>query len=251
MNGFVASCSRDSTVNIWNPNTGESIRIYEKHTDYVICLDQIDEDTLVSGSWDKTIHIWKISTGQTLKIINTSSSVNSVKSLSNGLIVCGLYGNINIYEYSTGNLKKTLIGHSRYVLSIEILNEKLMASGGWDNEVIIWNLTSYTIKYTLTQHKKWIRCVKRVSSSLMASADESGLIIIWNWLNGSLVHKLKNHTSSVSLDLYDDQTLISVSLDKKIKFWNITNGQLIITINREIEIRTIAMLNRGKYKYFD
>jgi WD40 repeat protein len=250
MNGFVASCSYDSTVNIWNPNTGESIQKYTKHTNPVNCLDQIDEDTLVSGSdgSDNTIHIWDIRTGQTFKRIYVGNSVFSVKSLSNGLIACGLFGgNINIYEYSTENLTNTLIGHSGDVRSIEMLSEQFMASGGYDQEVIIWDLTSYSIKYTLTEHKYMVYCVKQLSSSLMASADGSGLILIWNWLNGSIVNKLNDHTSSVySLDLYDDQTLISGSDDKTIKLWNITNCQLIETINTDSEIKAIAMLNRGK-----
>jgi WD40 repeat protein len=249
MNGYVASCSYDNTVNIWNPNTGESIQIYRQHTEWVLCLDQIDEDTLVSGSWDKTIHIWKISKGNTLNTINVGDYVYSVKSLSKGLIACGLYGNINIYEWSTGNSVKTLKGHSDYVLSIEILNERFMVSGSYDTRVIIWDLYSYSIKHILSQHQSEVMCVKRVSSNLMASGDKSGLIIIWNWLNGSLVHKLKGHTSYVfSLDLYDDQTLISGSYDKTIKLWNITNGQLIKTINTDIRIRALAMLERGKKK---
>jgi WD40 repeat protein len=251
INGFVASCSEDTTVNIWNPYTSESIQKYTKHTFWVKCLDQIDVDTMVSGSSDKTIHIWQISTGLTLRSINVDASVYSIKSLSNGLIACGLYRNINIYEYSTGNLTKTLIGHSDRVNSIEILNDQFMASGSYDPKVIIWDLYSYSIKYILSQHDKRVLCVKRVSSSLMASADDSGLIIIWNWLNGSLIHKLKSHIDYVSsLDLYDDQTLISGFLDKTIKLWNITNGQLIKTINTDIRIRALAMLERGKNEIF-
>jgi WD40 repeat protein len=251
MNGHVASCSEDTTVNVWNPNTGESIRIYEKHTDTVKCLDQIDEDTLVSGSV-VTIHVWKISTGQTLKIIDVGVTVYSVKSLSNGLIACGLYsGNINIYEYATGNLTKTLKVHSGSAYSLEILNDQFMASGSGDTRVIVWNLTSYSIKYNLSQHKGGVYCIKRLSSNLMASSDGDGQIIIWNWLNGSFVYRLKSHTSYVfSLDLYDDQTLISGSMDETIKLWNITNGQLIKTINTDIEINALAMLQRGKKKYF-
>jgi WD40 repeat protein len=246
MNGFVASCLSDATVNIWNPNTGESIRIYTQHTEWVICLDQIDEDTLVSGSADNTIHIWEISSGKNLKRIKVDDSVNSIKSLSSSLIACGLYRNINIYDYSTGNLTKTLIGHSNYVNSIEMLSEQYMASGGYDQKVIIWDLTSYSIKYILTEHKVEIKCVKRLSSNLIASGDSIGLIIIWNWLNGSLIHRLNNHTRPVSsLDLYDDKTMISGSWDQTIKFWNIANGQLINTINTDIEINALSMLNIG------
>ena len=81
----------------------------------------------------------------------------------------------------------------------------------------------------------------------MASSDKSGQIIIWNWLNGSLVYRLNGHTHYVySLDLYDDQTLISGSWDQTIKLWNITNGQLIKTINTNIHIIALVMLQRGK-----
>ncbi len=246
-NGYVASCSDETEINIWNPNTGESIRKYTKHTISVYGFDQIDEDTLVSGSSDNTIHIWEISTGLTLDIINVTDSINFVKSLSNGLIACVLHENIIIYEYSTGNLTKTLIGHSGLVNSIDLLHEQFMASGSWDKKVIIWDLFSYSIKYTLSQHDRMVLCVKRLSSNLMASGDESGLIIIWNWLNGSLFYRLKSHTDFVySVDLYDDQTLISGSLDQTIKLWNITNGQLIKTINTDIQIRALVMLQKSK-----
>jgi hypothetical protein len=251
MNGYVASCSSDTTVNIWNPNTDESIQKYTGHLKSVNILDQIDVDTLVSGSEDKAIHIWQISTGKTLKIIDVGKSVYSVKSLSNGLIACGLYGgNITIYEYSTGNLIQTLKGHTGTVYSLEILNEQFMASGSWDRKVIVWDLYSYSIKYNLSQQIS-VSCIKRLSPSLMASGDLSGIIIIWNWLNGSLVHKLNGHDDYVSsLDLYNDQTLISGSLDQKIKLWNISNGKLIQTINTDIYIRVLVMLQRGKKKYF-
>jgi WD40 repeat protein len=250
MNGLVASCSNDNTVNIWNPKTGELIRKYTKHTETINGLDQIDKDKLVSGSYDNTIHIWEISTGLTLNIINVSDSVNYVKSLSNGLIACVLHENINIYEWSTGYLTKTLSGHYNSVYTVELLNEQFMASGGWDKNVFIWDLYSYSIKYTLTQHKNAVLHVKRLSSSLIASGDNKGLIIIWNWLNGSLVHTLKGHTYCVSsLDLYDDQTLISGSVDQTIKLWDISNGQLIKTINTDMEIRALAMLQRSKKKH--
>jgi WD40 repeat protein len=216
MSGYVASCS-ETEIGIWNPNTGELIRKYTKHTDTVNGLDQINVDKMVSGSGYK-IHIWEISTGLTLNIIDVYSWVNSAKFLSNGLIAYGLHGAISIYEYSTGNLTNTLVGHSGDIVSIEILNNQFMASGSEDRKVIIWDLYSYSIKYTLSQHEIGVLCIKRLSPSLMASGDQSGLIIIWNWLNGSLVHKLNAHIGFVYfLDLYDDKTLISGSQDKKLK----------------------------------
>jgi WD40 repeat protein len=250
MNNSVASCSYDTTVSVWNPNSGESILSYTQHKDEVLCLDQIDEDILVSGSRDKTIHVWKISTGETIIKINTSTWVYSVKSLSNGLIACGLFGsnnNLKIYDYLTGNSVQTLHGHTRDIYSVEILNEQFIASGSKDTSVIIWDLYSYSIKYNLTGHSNGVKCLKRLSSYLIASGDSTGEIFIWNWSNGTFVYRLIGHKWDInSLDLYDDQTLISGSRDRKIKFWNIRNAQLMRTINTNLQINALSVLKRGK-----
>jgi WD40 repeat protein len=253
-NGFVASASNDKTVNVWNTLTWTSIQRFTNHTDWVYSLDQIDSDTMVSGSRDKTIRIWRISTGETLRIINVKTSVYVVKvfSVVNKQIVCGLNdnsNNIQFYNYSTGVLIRTLNGHSKSVYSIEMLSEQFMASGSSDQSIFIWDLSSYSIKYNLTGHANWVTCIKRLSSNLLASGDLNGKIIVWNWLTGERIFKLIGHTNILylnSLDLYDEQTLISGSLDSSVKLWNITNGTLIRSITVDIQIFTLAMLKSSE-----
>jgi WD40 repeat protein len=255
-NGYVASASQDNTVNVWNTLTWTSIRKYTNHTNAVYSLDQIDSDTMVSGSVDRTIRIWKISTGETLKIINVNAGVYVVRvfSIEHKQIICGKLGtsnNLQIFNYETGNSNRTLNGHSNNVLSIEMLSEQFMASGSKDQIVIIWDLSSYSIKYNLTGHTISVRCIKRLSSNLMASGDMYGLIIVWNWFTGERIFNLTGHTNRLefnSLDLYDEQTLISGSWDRTVKFWNITNGTLIKSINVDIQISALAMLKSSELK---
>jgi WD40 repeat protein len=256
-NGYVASASADDnsddisgTVNIWDTKTWTSIQTYSSHTDLVYSVDQIDNDTMVSGSRDQTIQIWRISTGETLNIINENAGVYVVRvfSIENKQIVCGLESstsNLQIYNYSMGDLIRTLNGHSSNVNSIEMLSGQFMASGGDDQKLIIWDISSYTIKYTLTGHTSSVICIKRLSSNLIASGDGNGTIIIWNWITGGHIYNLTGHTDKLyfnSLDLYDEQTLISGSWDRTVKFWNITNGELIRSINVGIQILSLAML---------
>jgi WD40 repeat protein len=257
-NGYVASASQDYTVNVWNTLTWTSIQKYTNHTYWVNSLDQIDNDTMVSGSGDGTMRIWRISTGETLKRISVGAVVYVVRvfSIEYKQIVCGKDGsnnNLQIYNYSTGDLIQTLNGHSYGVNSIEMLSEQFMASGGGDQNVIIWDLFSYSIKYNLTGHNSGVYCIKRLSSNLIASGDLLGLIIIWNWLTGERIFSLIGHTKRFelnSLDLYDEQTLISGSIDKTVKFWNITNGELIQSINVDIYINALAMLKSSKFENF-
>jgi WD40 repeat protein len=251
-NGYVASASNDRTVNIWNTLTWTSIQRYTNHTNVVFSLDQIDNDTIVSGSQDNTIQIWRISTGETLKTIYVGVDVIVVRvfSIYYKQIVCGKYANLQIYNYETGDFIRSLSGHSNHVYSIELLSEQFMASGAADQKVIIWDLSSYRNKYTLTGHTHWVRCIKRFSSNLMASGDFDGLIIVWNWLTGERIFNLTGHTNTLelnSLDLFDDQTLISGSNDRTVKFWNITNGTLIRSINTGIQISALAILKSSKW----
>jgi WD40 repeat protein len=254
----VTSASADNTVNIWDTHTWTSIQRYTSHTSAVYSLDQIDNDTMVSGSLDNTIRIWKINTGETLKIININASVYVVRvfSIEYKQIVCGKNGasnNLQIYNYETGSLIQTLNGHSNHVYSIEMLSEQFMASGGHDRRVIIWNLSSYSIKYTLTGHTHLVRCIKRLSSNLIASGDWNGEIIVWNWLSGEQIFELTGHTNRLelnSLDLYDEQTLISGSWDQTVKLWNITNGTLIRSIDVDIQINALAMLKSSEFDKF-
>jgi WD40 repeat protein len=254
-NEYVASASNDKTVNVWNTLTWTSIRRYTNHTREVYSFDQIDNDTMVSGSNDRTIHIWKISTGETLKTINVNVPVYVVKvfSIEYNQIVCGTSNNLQIYNYSTGGLIQTLNGHTSSVYSIEMLSEQFMASGAWDQRVIIWDLFSFSIKYTLTGHTNWVRCIRKLSSNLLASGDVNGKIIVWNWLKGERIFNLTGHTNRLefnSLDLYDEQTLISGSWDKTVKFWNFTNGTLIRSMNTDIYIIALAMLKSSEWEKF-
>jgi WD40 repeat protein len=254
--GYVASASADATVNVWNILTWTSIQSYTNHTDIVYSLDQIDNDTMVSGSRDNTICIWKISTGETVKIINAYGAVFVVRvfSIENKQIVCGNAGqrsNLQIFNYNTGDLIRTLYGHSAGIRSIEMLSDQFMASGGGDQSIFIWDLSSYSIKYNLTGHSSGVYCIKRLSSNLIASGDENGLIFVWNWLTGERIYYLTGHTNRLefnSLDLYDDQTLISGSFDRTLKFWNISNGTLIRSLNIGVGIFSLGMLKSSEWK---
>jgi WD40 repeat protein len=251
----VASASADSTVNVWNTLTLKSFQRYTNHTGWINSLDQIDNDTMVSGSGDTTIQIWKISTGETLNIINVNMYVYAVRvfSIEYKQIVCGKLStsnNLQIYNYETGALNRTLIGHSSSVYSIEMLSGQFMASGGDDKRVIVWDLYSYSIKYTLKGHMSAVFCIKKLSFNLIASGDLNGFIIVWNWLTGERIFNLIGHTSGLnlnSLDVYDEQTLISGSLDQTVKLWNITNGSLIRSINVTFGISCLAMLKISKW----
>ncbi len=250
---YVATCSWDKTVKIWDMTTScwntnwPLIRTYTNHTDLVLGLEWINLDTIASGSNDDTIKIWSMVSGETSKIINTGLDVRSLKLLSNGFyLACGLFnGNINIYDINNGDLISTLRGHTNWVDDLIQISDDLLASSSADTTVRIWNLTTYTCKFSLTGHNSTVYGLKLISSDLLASGSWDSTIKLWNITNGQLIGTLTGHGGIIkwSIDkLRDSQALVSGSLDQTIKFWNRTTGQCLNTFNTGLQIQTLVVL---------
>ena len=240
-NGYVATASSDNTSKIWDPSVSTSwilIRTYTGHFGPVFSLESINIDTIATGSGDRAIKIWSISSGFELLTINTTSSVYSLKLLSNGFyLAAGFFnGLINIYDIRNGSLRNTLIGHINQINDLVLTGSgDMLASSSNDNTTRVWNLTTNTLKFNLTGHTNFVRGLKELST-----------IKLWSILNGTLIKTLINHTSVVywSLDLLSDgQTLVSGSLDQTIKIWNWKTGHCLNTIATGLAIRSLAVFN--------
>ena len=61
---LIASCSADSSVRIWDFDSGNCLHVLKKHSDWVsgLCFNG-DGKQLISCSEDKTIKIWSTETG--------------------------------------------------------------------------------------------------------------------------------------------------------------------------------------------
>ncbi len=246
---FIATCSRDSTVKIRNrstPTKWNLIRTYTNHTESVLGLEWINEDTIASGSKDQTIKIWSISTGQTKLTIYTGSQIYSLKLLNDSL-ACGLgNGNINIYNMNTnGSLISTLNGYSYFINDLIQINNDLLASSCSDHTIRIWDLITNTIKFNLTGHTSAVFGLKLISSDLLASGSLDSTVKLWNITNGHLMRTLTDHNNSIydSVDLLiDSLRLVSGSEDQTIKIWDITTGECLSTFNTSIQISSLTLL---------
>ncbi len=147
---YVATCSDDETVKIWNVSSSFDwtiITTYSQHSSAVVALEWLDNDTLASAGYlDGTIKQWSMTTGQTKRTIPTNQNVKSLKMLNTNIhLAAGLSnGDINIYNINDGNLVSSLKGHESYVYDLVQISDNLLASSSDDHTVRIWNLTTNT-----------------------------------------------------------------------------------------------------------
>jgi WD40 repeat protein len=192
-NDTLASGSRDNTIQLWSPTTGQTKSII-----------------------------------QTIQEVFSLTMLNTNIHLAAGLG----NRDINIYNINDGNLVSSLKGHSDWVRDLVQISADLLASSCSDRTVRIWNLTTNTCKFNLTGHTDHVYGLKQITSSILASGSHDRTIKLWDITSGQLIRTLTGHTSFIywSIDLLNSQTLVSGSWDQTIKIWNWSTGECLSTI---------------------
>ena len=126
-------------------------------------------------------------------------------------------------------LKTTLTGHSDSVNSVAFSPDgKTLASGGKDDTIKIWNLSTGRPTRTLTGHSDEVNSVAfSPDGKTLASGSGDDTIKIWNLSTGRLTRTLTGHSGAVYSLAFspDGKTLVSGSLDDTIKIWNLSTGR--------------------------
>ncbi|ALF52880.1 hypothetical protein ACX27_08450 [Nostoc piscinale CENA21] len=172
-----------------------------------------DGRTLASGSEDKTIKIWNLTTGQVIRTLNGhSKSVNSVAFSADG---------------------------------------RTLASDSYDKTIKIWNVATGQEIRTLNGHSKSFLSVALSpdGGTLASGSLDDKTIKIWNLTTGQVIRTLNGHSKSVNSVAFsaDGRTLASGSYDKTIKIWNVATGQKIRTLNGHSDsVLSVALSPDGK-----
>ncbi len=145
---YLASCSNDGFLNVWNYSTSWSM---SNHLNNGPCyaLAQLPNSQLAAAGSSYSINIWS-------PLNNSPSPV------------------------------RTLTGHTNFILGLALSPDKtILASGSQDNTIKLWSYTNQTTALkTLTGHTNQVRPVCFVSNQILASGSFDKTIKIWNIQTG-------------------------------------------------------------------
>ena len=99
---ILASASFDSTVKLWNVETGNCIHNLAKHKDPVYSISfSPDGQYLASGSFDQYLHIWSVSTGELVKSYKGGGGIFEVcwNSRGNKIAACFDTNNVAVLDF--------------------------------------------------------------------------------------------------------------------------------------------------------
>ena len=125
----------------------------------------------------------------------------------------------------------TLSGHSSWVVAIALSPDgRTLVSGGLDDRIMLWDLTTGERLGILTGHSKPINCLATSpDGKTLISCSDDDTIKIWQLPNGAMLRSLAGHSRDVNSVAIspDGQVFASGSEDRTVCVWRTRTGELL------------------------
>jgi len=218
----LVSGSDDRTVKLWDVQTGGVVRTFHGHTREVLSVSiSADHTTIASGSVDNTLRLWDIQMGECHQIIEHQDWVNCVRfSPTNPQCLMSVSGGtVQQWDIDGHRVGPTYNG---YHVAFSSDGTQFIPCGSGD--VTVYNINSGLVVAKIHIDNGPEFCCFSPDHKLVAITANYN-IYVWD-ITGSdphLVETFVGHTSRIaSLSFSSPSTLISVSRDRSVKFWQIS-----------------------------
>jgi len=198
------SASRDTTVKVWDVETGFCDHTLTDHTDWVRCLAvrQSDGGLFASSGNDQTIHVYD---NHRTKVVE-------------------LRGHEHVVESLAFVTEEPLKSSARETKHTELVRDYL-ASGSRDRTVRLWRISEASCIATFKAHENWVRSVLIHPSGnyIISAADDKTIRVFDVKANRCLRTLDKAHDHFItSLDMHFTlPVLVSGSVDQTVRCWQL------------------------------
>ena len=245
------SASRDSTLKVWDLETGREILTLSGHTEGVraVALSP-DGRQAVSGSWDKTLKVWDLETGR--EILTLSGHTWFVKAVAlsadgRQAVSASNDGTLKVWDLATGRESLTLSGHTEPVMAVALSPDGRQAvSASEDRTLKVWDLATGRERLTLTGRTGPFTAVALSPDGRQAvSGSWDRTLKVWDLAAGRASLTLGGHTGSVEAVALspDGRQIVSGSEDSTLKVWDLATGREILTLSGHTKSVTAVALS--------
>ncbi|MHC0067053.1 WD40 domain-containing protein [Nostoc sp. UIC 10890] len=235
---ILASGSDDTTVKLWNVNTGECFQTLWGHSSWVNSVTfSPDGRILASGSSDQTVKLWDWHTGECLHTLEGHiQKVKTIAFSSQGTkLASGSDDNtIKLWDVSTGICLQTFQGHDDWVLSIVFSPcADILASASGDQMIKLWDVSTGECLQTFQGHTYRVRTIVfSPSGKTLVSGSDDQTVKLWDVNTGASLKTFQGHHKAVRSIAFSPNApmFVSSSEDETIKLWDIETGECLKTM---------------------
>jgi WD40 repeat protein len=154
--------------------------------------------------------------------------INQIKQLPNGNVAtCSNDKTVKIWDplSSSWTLLRNYTNHTDIVLSLEVINSDLIASGSQDGTIQIWSLNTGELKRTIKTLSPVSRLKLLSNGVYLAASLFQRVLNIFDINTGGNINYMIEHSSMIlDLELIPNSNfLASSSEDLSIRIWNLTS----------------------------
>jgi len=222
----------------------------------IINLMKYTGEELLSASSDGTVIFWNTSTGESLRRIEIKGETLQAIAYSPVLLAMSIKSKFNFDDFKDRGIRVwnsneeiyNFTGHKDDVMAIAFnKNATLLASGGKDRTVMIWNLDNIKDSFSPGRQEGSVEnlCFNS-DGTILASGGSDGKIYLCYIEKKSQICILPVHEAAITSIIFSPEVdkIISGSYDRRVNIWS---REATVTIETEWSVRDLNISPDGIY----
>jgi WD40 repeat protein len=221
---------------------GQPIKKFNHEEINLVKVD--DKSKIIITSTDTNVIIYDYESCLSLRSFQQKKCSQILTTNSKRFITCSEEKIIKVWDLNFGYKRLKTINAISQICSICLISDDEIACSFKDGTINIWNIVSSIKIKSIKANDGEIKLLKlSLDSKKLIFATLDYVIKVLDYKSIQLTQEIQVHSSIVSaLEFNSNGNLMSGSIDKTIKIWNIENGEMLKSIEFETQINCIKLI---------